>query len=91
MEEAVKGNWSVRQLERQIATCSYSRFIANKSEVEKNDSIDDSTTLPEYEPNTVIKDPYTLEFLGLDNNADYVEKVLEEVLINHLQKFLLFI
>ncbi len=77
MEEAVKGNWSVRQLERQIATCSYSRVIANKSEVEKNDNIDDSTTLPEYEPNTVIKDPYMLEFLGLDNNANYVEKELE--------------
>ena len=27
MEEAIKGNWSVRQLERQIATCSYSRVI----------------------------------------------------------------
>ena len=27
MEEAVKCNWSVRQLERQISTCAYSRVI----------------------------------------------------------------
>ena len=37
MEESIKGNWSVRQLERQISTCSYSRVIANNSEVEKID------------------------------------------------------
>ena len=30
-----------------------------------------------------------LEFLGLDNNVNYLEKELEDALINHLQKFLL--
>ncbi len=89
MEEAIKGNWSVRQLERQIATCSYSRVIANKSEVEKIDNVDETTALVKYEPNTVIKDPYMLELLGLDNNVNYLEKELENALINHLQKFLL--
>lgn len=29
IEEAVKGNWSVRQLERQINTCAYSRSLNN--------------------------------------------------------------
>ena len=67
MEEAIKGNWSVRQLERQIATCSYSRVIANNSEVEKIDNVNETTAVIKYEPNTVIKDPYMLEFLGLDN------------------------
>ena len=43
MEEAIKGNWSVRQLERQIATCSYSRVIANNSEVEKVDNVNEKT------------------------------------------------
>lgn len=45
MEEAIKGNWSVRQLERQIATCSYSRVIANNSELEKIDNVDETTAL----------------------------------------------
>ena len=57
-EEAIKGNWSVRQLERQIASCSYSRVIANNSEVEKIDNVNETTTIIKYEPNTVIKAPY---------------------------------
>ena len=89
MEEAIKGKWSVRQLERQIATCSYSRVIANNSEVEKIDNVNETTAVIKYEPNTVIKNPYMLEFLGLDNNVNYLEKELEDALINYLQKFLL--
>ena len=89
MDEAIKGNWSVRQLERQIATCSYSRVIANNSVVKKINNINETTVLAKYEPNTVIKDPYMLEFLGLDNNVNYLEKELEDALINYLQKFLL--
>lgn len=89
MQEAIKGNWSVRQLERQISTCAYSRVIANNSEVEKIDNVNETTALVKYEPNTFIKDPYMLEFLGLDNNVNYLEKELEDALINYLQKFLL--
>ena len=89
MQEAIKGNWSVRQLERQISTCAYSRVVANKSVVQKFDNVDETTAIINYASNTVIKDPYMLEFLGLDNNAKYLEKDLEDALINHLQKFLL--
>ena len=88
MEEAIKGNWSVRQLERQISTCFYSRLIANKSKLELID-INESKVLDNYSPNMVIKDPYMLEFLGLENKTNYMEKELEDALINHLQKFLL--
>ncbi len=88
MEEAIKSNWSVRQLERQISTCAYSRVIVNKQNiVDINKDI--STEIVKYEPSTVIKDPYMLEFLGLDNNVEIKELELEEALINHLQKFLL--
>ena len=89
MEEAIKCNWSVRQLERQIATCAYSRVIANNNEIQKVENVNEITALVKYEPNTVIKDPYMLEFLGLDDNVNYLEKELEDALINHLQKFLL--
>lgn len=89
MEEAIKGNWSVRQLERQISTCTYSRVIANKGEVETLDNVDENQALIKYDPNTVIKDSYMLEFLGLDNNVKYLEEELEDALIDHLQKFLL--
>ena len=89
MEEAIKGNWSVRQLERQISTCAYSRVITNNNMVQKVENVEETKSSVKYELHTVIKDPYMLEFLGLDNNVNYLEKELEEALINHLQKFLL--
>lgn len=89
MEEAIKGNWSVRQLERQISFCTYSRVLKHKQEVEIIEGIDEEKQSVKYDPNTVIKDPYMLEFLGLDSNSKYLEKDLEKALIDHLQKFLL--
>ena len=89
MEEAIKGNWSVRQLERQISSCTYSRVLKHKQEVEIIEGIDEQKQSVKYDPNIVIKDPYMLEFLGLDNNTKYLEKDLEKALIDHLQKFLL--
>lgn len=89
MEEAIKGNWSVRQLERQIATCFYSRVITNNGLLQKKENVYETTELTKYEPSMVIKDPYMLEFLGLDNNVTILEKELEDALINHLQNFLL--
>ncbi len=76
MEEAIKGNWSVRQLERQISTCAYSRVITNNSVVQKIENVDETKASVKYELHTVIKDPYMLEFLGLDNNVNYLEKEL---------------
>lgn len=87
MEEAIQGNWSVRELERQIATCSYSRMIENNTHDLENNNV--PTILSKFNPNIVIKDPYMLEFLGLDGKINYFEKELENALINHLQSFLL--
>ena len=86
MKEAIKGNWSVRQLERQISYCTYSRVLKHKQEVEVIEGIDEESQSVKYDPNTVIKDPYMLEFLGLDSNSKYLEKDLEKALIYHLQK-----
>ena len=40
-------------------------------------------------PEDIIRDPYVLELLGLEQNASFYESELERVLIDHLQKFLL--
>ena len=42
---------------------------------------------PEYEK--IIRDPYVLEFLNLEQNPHFYEKELEQAVIDHLQKFLL--
>ena len=44
---------------------------------------------PIKKPEDVIRDPYVLEFLGLEQNASFYESDLEQGLIDHLQKFLL--
>jgi predicted nuclease of restriction endonuclease-like (RecB) superfamily len=87
MEEAVKSNWSVRQLARQINTFSYERLLASNA----NYDVVNDTTKKEVnkKPEDIIKDPYVLEFLGLEGNSRFYESDLEQELINRLQKFLL--
>lgn len=87
IEESVKSSWSVRQLERQINTFSYQRLLASRGNY---DVIEDTTKRePTKAPEDIIRDPYVLEFLGLEQSASFYESDLEQALIDHLQKFLL--
>jgi len=85
--EALRGGWSVRQLDRQIQSQFYERTALSRNKaamLEKgaNPRPGDALT-----PEEEIKDPYVLEFLGLDD--EYSETELEEALIRHLESFLL--
>ena len=75
-EEALRGGWSVRQLDRQISTLwfqrSHSEQLPGKHEAHAD-----------FE----IKDPFVLESLGLKD--EYSEAQLEEALIRELEQFLL--
>lgn len=88
LEESIKENWSTRQLERQITTLFYERILSSKN---KNKVAQEIYKLEPQrkQPEDVIKDPYVLEFLGLPENMDFLEKNLEQSLIDHMQKFLL--
>lgn len=87
IEESVKSSWSVRQLERQINTFSYQRLLASHGDY---DVVEDTTKRePAKAPEDIIRDPYVLEFLGLEQSASFYESDLEQALIDHLQKFLL--
>ena len=88
IEECIKSNWSTRQLERQITTLFYERLLSSKDKEKV------SKEIFKLEPQIkkaedIIKDPYVLEFLGLPENISFLEKNLEQALIDHLQKFLL--
>ena len=85
--EALRGGWSVRQLDRQISTLFYERTALSRNKAAmlrkgKRDRLGDETT-----PEEEIKDPLVLEFLGLKD--EYSEAALEEALILHLEHFLL--
>ncbi len=87
--EAVEQNWSVRALERQITTLYYERLLASKDKqavmTEAEEKIKDLKLAPE----DMIKDPYVLEFLGMHPDLSYLEKEVEQGLIDKLQEFLL--
>lgn len=88
IEECIKSNWSTRQLERQITTLFYERLLSSKDKEKV------SKEIYKLEPQIkkaedIIKDSYVLEFLGLPEKTNFLEKNLEQALIDHLQKFLL--
>lgn len=87
MQEAVKSQWSTRQLERQINSFFYERLLSGKNKEQVAAEI--QTLEMAKKPEDVIRDPYVLEFLGLTPNDDFYESNLEQALITHLQKFLL--
>jgi predicted nuclease of restriction endonuclease-like (RecB) superfamily len=68
-----KARWSVRQLERQINTMYYDRILASKDKSKVAEEINQLDPKPEYE--TIIKDPYVLEFLNLKVDSLYIDLV----------------
>ncbi|MEI9898175.1 MAG: PDDEXK nuclease domain-containing protein [Chthoniobacter sp.] len=84
--EAMRGGWSWRQLDRQIASQLYERtaLSRNKAAMLRKGArpVADDETSPEAE----LKDPYILEFLRLKD--EYSETDLEEALTVHLEQFL---
>ena len=85
--ECLKGNWSVRQLQRQIETLLYERTglsTNKKALVERARKQEPQETIED-----LIRDPYVLEFAGLADRPAYSENDLETALLDHLQRFLL--
>lgn len=87
MAECIANGWSTRELERQINSFYYERLLSskNKKVVEQNMK----NQIVGVQAEDIIKDPYVLEFLGLEKYDHLYEQELEQGLINHLQKFLL--
>lgn len=85
MQEAVKSQWSTRQLERQINSFFYERLLSSKNKEQVAEEI--QSLEPAKKPEDVIRDPYVLEFLRLTPNDDFYESDLEQALFTHLQNF----
>lgn len=87
--ECLNGNWSKRQLQRQIESLLYERtgLSTDKRTVidhARQQALDASGQMAE-----LIRDPYVLEFTGLAGKSHYFEKDFETALLDHLQSFLL--
>jgi len=85
--EALRGGWSVRQLDRQIGSQFYERTALSKDKAVM--LVNGAVAKPEdaVTPHDAIKDPYVLEFLDLKD--EYSESDLEAALIQRLEDFLL--
>lgn len=85
--EALRGGWTVRQLDRQIDSQFYERTALSRNKAamltkHNRRQPQDAVTAEEE-----LKDPFLLEFLGLKD--EYSENQLEDSLILKLETFLL--
>ncbi|MBN1652912.1 MAG: DUF1016 family protein [Deltaproteobacteria bacterium] len=84
--ECLRSGWSIRELRRQMDSMLYERVGLSKDKAaviamaEKGVLVDS--------PSTVIRDPYILEFIGVEEAAEWSESDLEQALLDHLQQFI---
>lgn len=85
--EAAQQQWSVKQLARQVGSSLYERLALSRNKDEVMRLALEGQTVEK--PSDVIKNPITLEFLGLKPDELYTETKLENAIISKLQQFLL--
>jgi len=85
--ECVRGNWSVRELKRQIASLYYERSGLSKDKKKLAELTRAGTE--KSEPKLAIRDPYIFEFLGIKPTEVMAESALEDALTGKLRGFLL--
>jgi predicted nuclease of restriction endonuclease-like (RecB) superfamily len=85
--EALRGGWSVRQLDRQIGSQFYERTALSKNKAATLTKGAMAKPEDAISPDEAVKDPYVLEFLNLKD--EYSESELEAALIHRLEDFLL--
>lgn len=85
--ESTAQNWSVRELKRQFNTSLYERLALsrNKTKIKQLSMRGHVIEKPE----DALKQPYVLEFLGIDEKTEYSETELETAIINKIEHFLL--
>ena len=85
--ECQKQNWSVRQLQRQYNSSLYERLALSRDKDAVMRLAQEGQTISK--PDDILKNPLTLEFLGLKPETVYSESKLETAIIDKLQQFML--
>lgn len=88
--ESATQNWSVRALDRQISTLYYERLLGSQKQDDvRVEAANKITAEAAPDPRDFIRDPYVLEFLGVQPDAGLYEQGVEQGLIDRLQQFLM--
>jgi len=85
--EAMRGPWSVRELQRQIDTNYYVRSGWSKKPELLSKKINGTAERPTFEQD--VKSPYYFEFLGLSSKDAIDEGDLEAAIVGHLKDFIM--
>lgn len=85
--EAKEGNWSVRELRRQLDSGLFERLALSKDKKKLKQLATKGQIIEK--PEDVLKTPYVLEFLGLNDKTTYSETDLETAIISKIEHFLL--
>lgn len=85
--EAASENWSLRELKRQVASSLYERLALSRDKKAIRRLAAEGQIISR--PEDILKEPYTLEFLGLAEKASYSESDLEQAIIDRIEHFLL--
>ena len=85
--EATNNYWNLEELQRQLNTSLYERLVLSKN-IKKVTQLSKKGQIIQ-QPKDLIKNPYILEFLGLEEKLFYSETDLETAIINQIEKFML--
>jgi predicted nuclease of restriction endonuclease-like (RecB) superfamily len=85
--EAAQQGWTLRELRRQFDAGLYERLALSRDKQAIRDLARQGQHIAK--PQDLLKDPYVLEFLGLEEKARYSESDLESAIVTHIENFLL--
>ena len=85
--ESGQNQWSLSELKRQFNSGIYERLALSRDKIGVKSLADKGQIIGN--PQDVLKDPYVLEFLGIDESTHYSESDLESAIIDKLETFLL--
>jgi predicted nuclease of restriction endonuclease-like (RecB) superfamily len=85
--EATQQGWTLRDLKRQFNAGLYERLALSRNKKAIHDLAHHGQDISR--PQDILKEPYVLEFLGLEGRATYSESDLEAAIVDHVQHFLL--
>ncbi len=85
--EAVRESWSMRELQRQVASHLFERLAKSRDKEEVLALARQGQTVSK--PADVLKEPLVLEFLDLDEKPAWQERDMEGAIVHRLQDFLL--
>ena len=85
--EAANNNWTLPELIRQFNSGLYERLALSRDKDGIRKLAKEGQIISK--PQDVLKEPYVLEFLGIDEKVKYSESDLESAIIDKIEQFLL--